>query len=148
MTDKPNIAALRARLDDVLAEYERMRRNAADTQRRVQAMRGTASTSDGTVRVTVDARGKPVAFDIEPRAYRRYSPSQLATELLRLVDEAAAQVTAEMADAMAPFLPAGVSYADLLSGKADPASLSPGAPLTDETFDAWRARFSGRGATA
>lgn len=137
-------AALRARLDELLGEYDRLRKNVSDAQQRMKSMRGTASSSDGTLKVTVDSRGKLTGLDIEPRAYRRYSPSQLAEEILRLTNEATEQVTEAMAEAMAPFLPRGVSYTDLMSGAADPSTLSPGAPLTNENFDAWRARFSGR----
>lgn len=137
-------AALRARLDELLGEYDRLRKNMSDAQQRMKVMRGTASTSDGTVKVTVDFRGKLAGLDIEPRAYRRYSPSQLSEEILRLANAAAAQVTSDMAEVMAPFLPHGVSYADLMSGAADMSALSVDKPLTNENFDAWRARFSGR----
>jgi hypothetical protein len=136
-------AALRARLDELLGDYDRLRLSLADAQRRMRVMTGTAASSDGSVKAAVDFRGRLAGLDIEPRAYRRFSPSQLADEIRRLAEQAAAQVSGEMAEVMAPFLPAGLSYASLMSGDADISALSPDAPLTDETYDAWRARFSG-----
>jgi DNA-binding protein YbaB len=141
-------AALRARLDELLGDYDRLRKNLAGAQRRMRTMTATAASSDGSVTVSVDFRCRLAGLTIEPRAYRRYSPSQLAEEIQRLAGQAAAQVTGEMAEVMAPFLPAGVSYAGLMSGEADVSALSPDAPLTNENYDAWRTRFGGGTATA
>ena len=79
-------------------------------------------------------------------APRGRGPQWAALNCSASVDPASATVAAsgEMAEVMAPFLPAGISYADLLSGVADPAAVTPDAPLTNETYDAWRARFRGQ----
>ena len=144
MDASPSVnAALRVRLDELLGDYDRLRKNLAEARDRMRTMKGSAASSDGSVRVVVDFRARVTGLEIEPRAYRRYSPTQLAEEIRRLIDQAAAQVTVEMAGVMAPFLPTGVSYAGLMSGETDPSVLSPGEPLTNETYDAWRARFSG-----
>jgi len=140
-------AALRARLDELLGDYDRLRKNLSDAQSRMRVMTGTAASTDGSVKVVVDFRGRVTGLELEPRAYRRYSPSQLAVEIRRLIDQAVSEVTNAMAGVMRPFLPAGVSYASLMSGETDPSVLSPDAPLTNETYDAWRARFSGSSVT-
>ena len=137
-------AALRARMEQLLGEYEQLKRNISDTQERMRAMSGSAATTDSTVRVRVDAQGRPSGLDIDPKAYRRYSPSQLAAEILRLYRAAGHDVASRIGEVMAPFLPEGVSYEQLASGEADPSTWMAPQPLTDETFDAWRARFSGR----
>ena len=134
-------AALRARLEELLGDYEHLRRGVMAAQERMRTMRGTAATTDGTIKVTVDFRGRLSGLEIDPRAYRRYSPSQLATEIIRLTGVACDQVTGDMAEVMSPFLPAGVSYADLMSGTADTSAVTPSVPLTNETYDEWRARF-------
>lgn len=139
--------ALKARLDQLLDDYDEVRRNLASAQARMRTTTGTAKSPDGTVTVTVDFRGALTGLELTPRAYNRYSPSLLAAEILRLADEARAQVTAEMGEVMAPFLPSGMSYADLMAGRADPSALGVEAPLTNENYDAWRARFSGRATT-
>jgi DNA-binding protein YbaB len=140
-------AALKARLSELLDDYDRVRKNLGAAQARMRTMRGTARSADGTVTVAVDFRGTMAALELSPRAYSRYSPSLLAEEIMRLVDEARRAVTDQMGEVMAPFLPQGVEYADLMSGQADPAELALPAPLTNENYDAWRARFSGRPST-
>lgn len=137
-------AALRARFEELLGDYERLRRGVAAAQERMRSIRGTAESTDGTIKVAVDSRGRLTGLELEPRAYRRFSPSQLAAEIVRLAGAACDQVTAGMAEVMAPFLPDGISYADLMSGAAGPSALTPDAPLTNETYDAWRARFRGQ----
>lgn len=137
-------AALRARLEDLLGEYDRVRKNLTNAQARMKTMSGTAETTDHTVKVTVDFRGQLTDLRIEPRAYTRYSPSLLAERIMQLVREATAQVTAEMGEIMSPFLPRDISYSDLMAGKADLSAVSFAKPVTNENFDEWRARFSGR----
>jgi DNA-binding protein YbaB len=133
-------AALRARLDELLGDYDELRKGLARAQDKMRTMRATAASTDHTVAVTVDSRGWLAELRIEPRAYRRFSPSQLAGEIQRLAAEACATVTGDMAEVMTPFLPGGISYQDVISGDADPASVTP-TLLTNETYDEWRARF-------
>jgi hypothetical protein len=141
-------AYLRARFEELLGEYERLRRDAAEAGRRTRAARGTAKSTDSSIEVTVDAQGKLAGLTLDAKAYRRFSPSQLADQIMTLAGRAVDDVTGQLAEVMAPFLPRGVNYADLVSGAADPADLTPEQPLTDETYDTWRARFSGRETTA
>ncbi|NUP48503.1 MAG: YbaB/EbfC family nucleoid-associated protein [Catenulispora sp.] len=136
-------AALRARLSELLDDYDRVRRDLGDAQARMKEMRGTARSADGTVVVTVDFRGTLTALEIGPRAYSRFAPSLLAEEILRLTAAARADVTGAMGEVMAPFLPQGLEYGALMDGSADMGRLSVPAPLDDEGYDAWRARFSG-----
>jgi DNA-binding protein YbaB len=137
-------AQLRARMEELLGEYEQLKRNMSAAHRRTRAMSGSASTTDTTVTVRVDSQGRPTGLEIDPKAYRRYSPSQLASEILRLHREASRDVASRVGEVMAPFLPEGVSYERLSAGDVDPSEWAVPQPLTDETFDAWRARFSGR----
>lgn len=137
-------AALKARLEELLGEYDSVRRNLTNAQARMKTMTGTAETTDHTVRVTVDFRGQLSELRIEPRAYTRYSPSLLAERIMQLTREATAQVTSEMGELMSPFMPDSVSYTDLMAGRTDMSALSFEKPLTNDSFDEWRARFSGR----
>jgi DNA-binding protein YbaB len=124
-------------------DYDRVRRNLGEAQARMKEMRGTARSGDGTVAVTVDFRGTLTALEIGPRAYSRLSPSLLAEEILRLAAQARAEVTGAMGEVMAPFLPQGLEYGALMDGSADLGQLAMPAPVDDEGYDAWRARFSG-----
>jgi DNA-binding protein YbaB len=136
--------ALKARFGELLDEYERMRANLGAAQTRMRAVHGTSRSSDASVTVSVDFQGTLTGLELSPRAYSRYSPSLLASEILRLVGEARAQVTREVGEVMAPFLPQGVDFAALAAGQGDAAQFAVAGPLTDESFDQWRARFSGR----
>jgi DNA-binding protein YbaB len=136
-------AALRARLEGLLGEYEELRRRLDEAQRRMRALTAVARTDDGSVTVEVDSRSRLTRLEIDPRAYRRLSPSQLAAEIMRLHDKAAADVTHRAGEVMAPYLPAGASYEQILTGRADASTFLAEQPLTDETFEHWRARFSG-----
>jgi DNA-binding protein YbaB len=111
-------AALRARLEELLGEYDRARAQLGTMQRTMREARGEATSKDRSVAVTVGPRGNLVALTIEPRAYRQFSPSALATEITALVKKATDQVTQKLAGVMAPFLPEGVCYSDVLSGQA------------------------------
>ncbi|GIH18848.1 YbaB/EbfC family nucleoid-associated protein [Rugosimonospora africana] len=141
-------AQLRARMEQLLGDYEQLRRNMSAARERMRAMSGRAATTDGTVKVQVDSNARLTGLEIDPKAYRRFSPSQLAEEIRRLYGEATRDVTSRVGDVMAPFLPDGISYDKLLTGEADVSTWSPERPLTDETYDEWRARFSGRPTTA
>lgn len=136
-------AALRARLSELMDEYDRMRADLAEAQRRMRSMRGRASSGDGTVTAIVDFRGNLLTLELSPRAYSRFSPTLLAEEIVRLVNQARAEVTSEMEDVMAPFLPDGVDYAGLMDGSVDPSEIGFPQPLDNENYDEWRARFSG-----
>jgi DNA-binding protein YbaB len=136
-------AALRARLDELLGQYDRLRKNLTAAQHRMRTMSGTAESPDHSVKVSVDSRGTLTGLELTPTAYRRYSPTLLAELILKLVKEASADVTSEMASVMAAFLPRDVSYADLVSGQTDLSAVGTSTLLTNETFDQWRARFSG-----
>jgi DNA-binding protein YbaB len=131
-------------MEELLGEYERLKSNMSAARERMRAMSGSASTTDGSIKVGVDSNARLIRLEIDPKAYRRFSPSQLAEEIQRLYREATKDVMRRVGDVMAPYLPAGVSYDQLVTGEADVSAWSPDKPLTDETFDAWRARFSGR----
>jgi DNA-binding protein YbaB len=131
-------------MEELLGQYEQLKHNMSAARERMRAMSGSASSTDGSIKVGVDSNARLARLEIDPKAYRRFSPSQLAEEILRLHREATKDVTRRVGDVMAPFLPAGISYDDLVTGEADVSTWSPEQPLTDETFDGWRARFSGR----
>jgi DNA-binding protein YbaB len=138
---------LRARLEHLITEYDHMRGNLATLRQRLATAQGEAKSEDGSVRVTVGPQGELRALEITPRAYRHLSPSELATEIMRLSGKATENVREQMQEVMAPFLPAGVSYADVATGKADPATLTPSRPLTSEAADEWLSALGQRART-
>jgi DNA-binding protein YbaB len=130
-------AALRTRFEELLGEYDRVRANFAAMQQRLREVKGEAQSKDGSVRLTVGPQGNLLSLQLEPRAYRRLSPSELAGEILELSGQAGRDARGQLEQVMAPFLPTGVSYTDVMDGQADPATWAPKQPLSDDTFDAW-----------
>jgi DNA-binding protein YbaB len=140
----PLTGEMRARMESLLGEYERLQGKLSAARAEMREITGQAHAADGSVTVRVNAQGVLTGLELDPKAYRRLSPSQLAAEILRLADEARADVTRRMSEIVAPFLPQGVDYAQLVGGETALSAVLPPQPLTNETFDEWRARFSGR----
>ncbi len=133
-------AALRAHMEQLLGEYERLSANLTQARQRLRTLSGKASSTDGTVSVSVDSQGRLAGVELNPRAYQRFSPSQLAAEITRLAASAQRDVTAQAAEVMAPFLPSGLDYSALVSGELDPSTVDLPAPLADESLRDWLAR--------
>jgi DNA-binding protein YbaB len=140
------VQAMRARLDQALGEYDRIAAGLRDARARMREVSGTARSDDGGVTVTVGPRGTLTGLEIEPRTYRKSSPSELSELILAVAAKAVADLNARMEGVMRPFLPPGASYADAADGKVDVTSLGD-RPLTEETLDDWLAGFNGSTAT-
>lgn len=130
-------AALRARFEVLLDEYERIKDNASKLQRRLREAEATAASKDGAVKVTVGPRGDLRALQIDPRAYRRLSPSELAAEILELSGAAARDVQAQLEQVIAPFLPPDVTYQQVVDGEVDPASWRPSQASMQRIVESW-----------
>ena len=99
--------ALRARLDDVLGQYDRLRAGVTDLQARLAALRVTAATPDRLVRATVEARGRLAELTIEPGAYRTHRPAELAKLITRTVQQATDEAAERVEALVGEHLPAG-----------------------------------------
>lgn len=139
---------MRARMEQLLGEYDNVRANLARLRSRMAEVKGSARSADGSIEVTVGPQGTLRALRIDPRAYRRLSPTELADEIVRLSGEAAGDARRQLADVMTPFLPAGVAYDQVADGTVDPADWAPRQPLTPATFDQWWSRFRAAADTA
>lgn len=124
-------AALRARVEQLLGEYGKVRDNLAAVREKLARTEGTARSADGGLQVTVGPRGELRGLQIDPRTYRRLSPSELAAEILRLSAEAADDAARHLEPVLAPFLPPGVSYQQVIAGQADAQSWAPPQDLGD-----------------
>ncbi|MEV5957685.1 YbaB/EbfC family nucleoid-associated protein [Streptomyces sp. NPDC051987] len=133
-------AAMRARAEELLAEYGRMRAKLNDVRASTREVRGTARTADGGIKVTVNSRGGLLGLEIEPSTYRKCGPTELAERIMALSNEATADAARQMEGILGPFLPKHIPYQDVISGAADLTTLGD-QPVSDETFDAWRANF-------
>jgi DNA-binding protein YbaB len=110
-------------IEELLAEYRTQRENALELRRRINETTGTATAPKQAVKVTVSAEGEVTAIEFPTGAFRRMAPKELADVLISTIQQARAKAMAATAELMNPHLPAGVTTADLLEGKADPTTL-------------------------
>jgi DNA-binding protein YbaB len=103
--------ALRARFDDVVSQYQRLRHGLDDIQERLSRMAVTAESADGTVRATVGARGQLIDLRLDREIYRRGDPDELARTILRTVEQAVARTTGQVQEMVGEYLPAGSAAA-------------------------------------
>ena len=89
--------ALRARFDEVAAQVQRLRSGLGDLQEQMSALRVSATSRDGNVTATVDARGQLVDLAL------RKNPS--ASVIVATVQAAAASAQRQVRDMMSSFLP-------------------------------------------
>jgi DNA-binding protein YbaB len=118
-------AALRARVADLLGQYDQVKRNVGELRQRLREAEGRAQSKDGSVKLTVGPRGELRTLELDPKAYRRFSPSELAAEILELSGTAAEEVRTELDQAMAPFRSPGLSLDQVANGEVDPAAWRP-----------------------
>ncbi|AUY53477.1 YbaB/EbfC family nucleoid-associated protein [Streptomyces sp. CB01881] len=119
-------------IEDLLAQYERQREEAAETRRRIAATTATATDPRQAVKVTVGAQGELTAVEFPTGAYRRMAPKELADLLLATAGQARAQALEAVTTVVTDGLPPGVSLGDLLQGRVDPAALLPEEPAMPE----------------
>ncbi|GGN98952.1 hypothetical protein GCM10010112_92300 [Actinoplanes lobatus] len=98
--------ALRARFDDVVSQYQRLRLGLDDIQDRLARLSVTAESPDGLVKATVGARGQLVDLKLDREVYRRQDPDQLSRTILRTVEQAVAKTTDQVQAMVGEYLPA------------------------------------------
>lgn len=106
--------ALRARFDDVRAQYDRLRSGLDEMQERLARMAVTAESPDGLVRATVGPRGQLVDLRLDPAVYRRRDAGELARTIVDTVQRAVAQTTDEVQAMVGEYLPADSGAAGFL----------------------------------
>jgi DNA-binding protein YbaB len=78
------VAQAKAVYANLLDEVDGLRQRAAEFRERAAAVEGEAATAEKDVRVVVGPQGELRKLDIDPRAYRRLGPTELAEEILAL----------------------------------------------------------------
>lgn len=117
-----------AQVDELLADYRRSREQLASVQRELSSVSGSASSEDGLITATAGARGVLTGLVISDEAYKRYQPTELAAQIVKVASAAAVKAFAGAGELLAPALPSGTDPQALLLGTAD---LSP-ADITSE----------------
>jgi DNA-binding protein YbaB len=120
-------------LEQLVQEVNQQTEQLGKMHQKARELSATATSKDGMVTVTVGPRGEVRTIEFDPRVYRKLSPSALSTVIVEQIGRATSQVSGEMRELMAPFVPdlpfedlfgAGTSFESFLP---DPGTPQPGA---------------------
>src|SRR5882757_2518051 len=111
-------AQLRARVDDLLGQFNERTAELRAAQQAAAALTATLTSPDSMVRVTVDATGMLTDLHIDRSTFERTTPETLARTISDIVRRATADVRRRSADLLRP----------LTEGLPDLADLADGAP--------------------
>ncbi|MEV0824761.1 YbaB/EbfC family nucleoid-associated protein [Nonomuraea rubra] len=92
-------------LEQLVQEVNQQTEQLKQMQERMRELSATAVSRDGLVTVTVGPRGEVRAIELDPRVYRKLSPSELAGSIVEQIGHATRQVSGEMKELMEPFVP-------------------------------------------
>ncbi|WP_327087372.1 YbaB/EbfC family nucleoid-associated protein [Nonomuraea sp. NBC_01738] len=124
----------RLTVEGLAKEYNRQVGELRTAYGKVSELTGLAETRDGMVRVSVGPRGQVQDITLDPRVYRKLSPSQLAHAILEQIGAATEQVADRTRELMAPFMPAGLPLEQVLGEGASVESFLP-QPVTPPSGD-------------
>ncbi|MEU0503421.1 YbaB/EbfC family nucleoid-associated protein [Nocardia sp. NPDC005998] len=103
---------MRNQVEQILEALAEQREHRADVRRRIDAARGTATSADGLVQVTVDSAG--VLIDVRFTAdAQRSTPAQLGRSVTEAGREAARRVREQTRQILAPVVAAADAMPDL-----------------------------------
>jgi len=141
-------AAMKDQVDTLLEQFERQTAQLRDAQEAASQTSATVVSQDGLVRATIDATGTLAKLEIQPNAFERTTPAQLANTVLTLVRQGSLQVKQQVAELMAPITEGLPDLSDLIEGAPSLQGLMPSIPdflaeeeeaapsKSDEDFDA------------
>jgi DNA-binding protein YbaB len=112
--DREANAGLRARFDDVHAQYTKMREGVKDLQEDLAAMEVSVRSPDGLVTVAIGPRGNLKSLTIDKRAYQEHPPERLAALIVQACHRAESAVGSAIQERMNRLLPEGSGLDRLL----------------------------------
>ncbi|QRP46399.1 YbaB/EbfC family nucleoid-associated protein [Amycolatopsis sp. FDAARGOS 1241] len=113
-------------LEEALGAYQRQRQRYDDTRKQVEALTTTVTSARREVTATVSRTGELTDLSFPTPAYKRMAPAELASVIVKTVEEARQKSIAASAEALAPMLPPGLNALDLMNGRVDVRSLFSG----------------------
>jgi DNA-binding protein YbaB len=105
--DREANAGLRARFDDVHAQYAKMREGVRGLQDDLAAIEVSVQSSDGMVTVVLGPRGNLKSLTFDKRAYQQHPPERLASLILQACQRAESAVASAVQERMSRVLPEG-----------------------------------------
>ncbi|SCL21536.1 Conserved DNA-binding protein YbaB [Micromonospora nigra] len=96
---------LRARADELMAQFERMRSGVGELQQRLRSVSATVTSDDGLVTVTVGPRGQVTKVEFDPRIYRRPNSRELSATVTETIRRATEKAMGDVEELLRPFVP-------------------------------------------
>lgn len=125
-----------AAAEQALARYRELRQDAVNIQRQMREITGTAVSRRQTVKVTVNVHGEISALEFPTGGYKRMTPTELAEAITATAQEAKAKALEDLNALMEPKLNTGLSFKELVQGKADLVAGLPEEPaMPDDVAD-------------
>ncbi|GIH06949.1 hypothetical protein Rhe02_50160 [Rhizocola hellebori] len=112
--DREANAGLRARFDDVHAQYTKMREGVKDLQDDLAAMEVRVASPDGMVTVVVGPRGNLKSLTLDKRAYQQHPPERLAALIVQACQRAESAVAGAVQQRLGRMLPEGSGLDEVL----------------------------------
>ncbi|GGO76963.1 YbaB/EbfC family nucleoid-associated protein [Nonomuraea cavernae] len=115
----------RLAIEELAGEYNRQAAQVREAYAKLTELSAVGRSADGMVTVTVGPRGQVCDLRLDPRAYRKLSPSELASSIMEQIGVATAEVAERTKELMAPLVPAGLAYEDVFGEGASLESFLP-----------------------
>jgi DNA-binding protein YbaB len=110
-------------MNDALAAYKRQREEFSQAREKMDTVTNSVTSPRQVVTATVGRHGEVLSVAFPTSAYKRMTPAELGTIIVKTIQDAREKSLSQSADLLKPMLPEGFSAADLLSGKADLQSM-------------------------
>ena len=134
------VAQAKALYANLLDEVDDLKQRAEEFRERAAAVRGEAASAEQDVRVVVGPQGELRALEIDPRAYRRLSPTELAEEILALSRKAHAGAGEQIRTATREVLGRDFDVEAHLAGRPQPPRASR-LPTAGQSMAEWLDRL-------
>ncbi|MFD4644475.1 YbaB/EbfC family nucleoid-associated protein [Lentzea sp. NPDC058436] len=108
-----------AKIQELMADFQRQRESLAETQRRMREISGVAVAPRQAVKVAVNSNGELTEITFPTGAYKNMAPKELADVLLAVVGEARANAMKSVMELVGGQLKGSDSIAEMLGGEAD-----------------------------
>ncbi|WP_194908029.1 YbaB/EbfC family nucleoid-associated protein [Catenulispora rubra] len=115
-----SVAQLKALYSQLLDEADDVKARVTDFKQRSAAVEGRARTPEDDIRVTVGPHGDLRTLEIDPRAYRKLGPTELAQEIVELCERAHRDAGEKVGDLMKSALGRDFDVEAYLRGDAQP----------------------------
>lgn len=97
-----------AAFDEVAADFDRSVTRWREAYGQLNELSHTSRSADGMVTVTVGSRGQVRSIALDPRVYRKLSPSELADAITKQIAVATGEVSARTRELVEPLMPDGL----------------------------------------